>query len=54
MKKSIFNQKISVFTDYYDRLYVGYTYSVGNIFSIFIWLVIICMSIGVAFASGSK
>lgn len=54
MSKSIFNQKICVFTDYYDRSFVGYTCSVGNIFSILIWLVIIVLSFGVAFSSGSK
>ena len=52
--KSIFNQKICVFTDYYDREFVGYTYSIGNIFSCAIWLTIIVLSFGTAFSAGSK
>lgn len=53
MAKSIFNEKICVFTDYYDRQFVGYSCSVGNIFSILIWFVIIVLSFGVAFSSGN-
>lgn len=51
MAKSIFSQKISVFSDYYDRLFVGYTYSVANLFSFLVWALIILMSFGVAFSS---
>ena len=52
--KSIFSKKIGVFTDYYERSFEGYTFSVGNIFSFLVWLFIIVFSFGVAFSSGSK
>lgn len=53
-KTGTFNKKISLYKEFYHRDFVGTTYSLANILSIMIWVIIICVPFIVVFDKGKS
>ena len=51
-KGSIFTRKISVYKEYYHRDFISGTYSLANILSIMICIIILCVPFIVVFSKG--
>lgn len=49
---SFFSRKVSLYKEYYHRDFIGTTYSLANILSIMIWIIIICVPFIVVFSKG--
>lgn len=49
MAGSFFEKKISLFTEYYHTDLVSYTYSITNLFRVFVWVVVIVLPVIVGF-----
>ena len=54
MAKSFWSKKVCLFTDYYSRDMVAYTFSLANLLSVLVWFLIIVIPFVVAFSSGGK
>ena len=51
---SIFSRKISLYVESYRRDFISNTYSLANILSIMIWILILCVPFIVVFDKGKS